>query len=60
MNVALWIVAGVLAFVFAAARVMKTTQPRDELAERLRWVEDVSAGALRLIGVAERCSAHSV
>ncbi|MBY8862365.1 DoxX family protein [Nocardia sp. CA2R105] len=57
MNVALWILAGVLAVVFAAAGVMKTTQPRDELAEKLPWVEDVSTGTLRLIGVAEMLGA---
>lgn len=53
MNVALWIVAGVLAVLFAMAGVMKIVRDRDELAEKLPWVDDVSTGTLLLIGVAE-------
>lgn len=53
MSVALWIVAGVLAGIFAVAGVMKSIQPKEKLAERLPWVEDVSTGTLRLIGMAE-------
>lgn len=53
MNVALWIAAGVLAAMFAAAGLMKSTQPKDKLAEKLPWVDDVTTGTLRLIGVAE-------
>ena len=53
MNVAVWIVAVVLAAVFAMTGLMKSTQPKDKLAEKLPWVDDVSTGTLRLIGVAE-------
>lgn len=53
MNVALWIVAAALAVMFAMAGVMKSTQPKDKLAEKLPWVEDVSTGTLRLVGAAE-------
>ncbi|GGL15378.1 DoxX family protein [Nocardia jinanensis] len=53
MNVALWIVAGVLAVLFGMAGVMKATQPKEKLAEKLPWVADVSVGTLRLIGVSE-------
>ncbi|MEV4237033.1 DoxX family protein [Nocardia sp. NPDC049737] len=53
MNVALWIVAGALAAMFGMAGVMKATQPKDKLAEKLWWVEDVSVGTLRVIGVSE-------
>lgn len=53
MNVALWIVAAVLAVMFAMAGVMKSTQPKDKLAEKLPWVEDVSTGTLRMVGAAE-------
>lgn len=51
MSVALWIVAAVLAVMFARAGVMKATQPRDKLAEKLPWVDDVSTTTLGLIGV---------
>jgi hypothetical protein len=35
------------------AGLMKMSQPKDKLAPRLPWVEDVSIGTLRFIGVAE-------
>ncbi|MCU1647467.1 MAG: DoxX family protein [Nocardia sp.] len=53
MNVALWIVASVLAVAFALAGVMKSTQPKEKLAEKMPWVQDVSTGTLRLIGITE-------
>ncbi|WP_458687592.1 DoxX family protein [Nocardia tengchongensis] len=53
MNIALWIVAGALAAMFAMAGVMKSTQPQAKLAEKLPWVADVSLPTLRVIGVAE-------
>jgi uncharacterized membrane protein YphA (DoxX/SURF4 family) len=53
MNVFLWILQVVLAAMFAMAGVQKATQPKDELAARLPWVEDFSAGTVRLIGVME-------
>ena len=54
MNVALWIVAGVLAAAFLAAGIMKTTQTKEQLAEKGQdWVEDFSPSTIRLIGVAE-------
>lgn len=57
MNVALWIVQAVLAAAFGLAGVMKLTQPREKLAKSLPWVEDVSDGTLRLIGVTEFAAA---
>ncbi|MFC6375369.1 DoxX family protein [Nonomuraea thailandensis] len=42
---------------FGIAGVMKATQPKDELAARLPWAEDFSAGTVRLIGVAELAGA---
>jgi uncharacterized membrane protein len=32
---------------------MKATQPKEKLQPKLPWVEDFSAGTVRLIGVAE-------
>jgi uncharacterized membrane protein len=57
MNVILWIVQAVLAVLFGLAGVMKTTQPREKLATSLPWVQDVSDGTLRLIGLAEFAAA---
>jgi uncharacterized membrane protein len=53
MNITLWIVQAVLAVAFGLAGVMKITQPREKLAKSLPWVQDVSDGTLRLIGVTE-------
>ncbi|MFT4109851.1 DoxX family protein [Propionicimonas sp.] len=54
MNLALWIVAGLLALLFVAAGVMKLTQPKDKLASSgLGWAEDFSAGTVKAIGALE-------
>ncbi|GAB2825286.1 DoxX family protein [Actinocorallia aurea] len=54
MNLALWIVAGLLAAAFLGAGAMKSLQPKEKLAESgLKWTEDYSAGAVKAIGVVE-------
>ncbi len=54
MNVALWIVASLLAAAFLAAGTMKALQPKEKLAASgLAWVEDFSAGQVKAIGVLE-------
>lgn len=54
MNIALWIVASVLALAFLAAGLMKIVQPREKLAASgMGWAGDFSAGAVKAIGVAE-------
>ena len=54
MNIALWIVAGLLAVAFLAAGLMKALKPREELAKSgLTWVEDFSPGMVKAIGVLE-------
>ena len=53
MNVILWIVQGLLAALFAIAGAMKVSQPKERLADRLPWVADFSAAAVRFIGVVE-------
>ena len=53
MNIFLWIVQAVLAVMFAMAGVMKTTQPKDKLVEKLPWVADFSVGTVRFIGIVE-------
>ena len=53
MNIALWIVQILLALAFTAAGVMKLTQPKDAMREKMPFVDDFSAGAIRLIGLLE-------
>jgi hypothetical protein len=57
LNVALWIVAGILAVVFLVAGSTKLFVPKQKLAgmggAASKWVEDFSPGALRAIGAVE-------
>ena len=61
MNIALWIVQGLLAAVFLMAGIMKTTQPKAALAEKgMLFVEEVSPTTVRLIGGLEILGALGV
>jgi hypothetical protein len=57
MNVALWIVAGLLSVVLLISSVSKLFVPKERLAgmvgDASRWVEDFSPGALKAIAVLE-------
>lgn len=57
MNVFLWIVQAVLAAMFALAGAMKSTQPKDKLAEKLPWAADFSPATVRFIGIVEFAAA---
>ena len=58
MNIVLWIIAGLLAAAFAAAGVMKLSQPKEKLAASgLAWTEDYSPGMVKLIGALELLAA---
>lgn len=57
MNVVLWIVQGLLAVAFAGAGFMKVTQPKEKLKTNMAYVEDFSAGTVKLIGTAELLAA---
>jgi uncharacterized membrane protein YphA (DoxX/SURF4 family) len=54
MNLALWIIAIVLAVGFAASGLMKLVRSKEQLvASGFGWAQDVSPTTIRLIGVAE-------
>ena len=54
MNVALWVIAGVLALAFLVSGAMKLTQPTAKLAESGQaWVKDFPDSAVRVIGALE-------
>lgn len=53
MNLAAWIVSGLLAATYLMAGAMKTTQPAAKLQPKMGWVEDIPLATLRLIGVSE-------
>lgn len=62
MNVAVWIVAGVLAALFLMAGAGKLTTPKEKLVTnpRMGWAEDFSPGMLKLIGAAEVAGAFGL
>lgn len=54
MEIALWVVASLLAAVMLVAGVVKALQPREKLLlAGIGWIEDFSDNAVKLIGVAE-------
>ena len=53
MNIALWIIAGLLAVGVLASGAVKLARPREELASSYGWVEDFSAGTVKAIGIRE-------
>ncbi|GIH04493.1 hypothetical protein Rhe02_25600 [Rhizocola hellebori] len=57
MNIALWIVQGLLAAAFAGGGFLKLTKPKAELQPKMAYVEDFSAGTVKLIGAVELLAA---
>jgi uncharacterized membrane protein len=53
MNVFLWIVQAILAALFAMSGLVKVLQPKDKLAGKYPWMQDVSQATVRFIGVME-------
>lgn len=56
MNIALWIVAGLLAAVYLLGGVFKVVAPKERIAATGaagRWVEDFGAGGVKAIGAVE-------
>ncbi|WP_328992259.1 DoxX family protein [Kribbella sp. NBC_01245] len=59
MNVALWIIASLLAVVFLANGLMKLAQPKEKLAASslTSWAEDFSPGAIKAMGALQLAAA---
>ena len=53
MNIALWIVQGLLAVMFLMAGGMKASQSKEKIVERMAWANDFSPGAIKTIGILE-------
>ena len=54
MNLALWIIQGLLAIMFLMAGLMKLSKPKIELSEKLgNWVDSYSLNTIKLIGLLE-------
>ncbi len=53
MNVALWVVAGLLAAIFLLAGAMKMMKSKEDLLEQMGWVEEYDERTLKVIGFLE-------
>ena len=57
MNIALWILQVLLGLMFLAAGGMKASQSKEQIkasgGERMAWVDSVTDGQLRIIGILE-------
>ena len=53
MIIALWIATVLLAVVFLAAGTVKVTTPREKLVPRMPYMEDLSNGQARVVGILE-------
>jgi hypothetical protein len=54
MNIALWIIAGLLAVTILASGATKLSRPKVKLAAAgMGWVDDFSAGSIKAIGTLE-------
>ena len=53
MDIALWIVSGVLAAAYVVAGANKALRPKRQLAATLPWTEDFSNATVTFIGVVE-------
>lgn len=53
MNTALWIVQGLLGFMFTYAGILKATSPIDKLAVKMPWANDFSVPMVRFIGLSQ-------
>jgi uncharacterized membrane protein len=52
MEIALWIVSGLLALAYTFAGATKALRPKEQLTN-LPWTQEYSAGTVKFIGVAE-------
>lgn len=52
-NIIIWIVQGLTAFAFFGAGMVKVTQPKEKLQEKMEYVEDFSDGQIKTIGALE-------
>lgn len=60
MNIAVWIIQGILALMFLMAGIMKSTQPKEKLVKNLPWVNDFSLQTVRFIGISELLGAIGI
>lgn len=60
MNIALWVVQGLLGLAFLMAGGMKLMKSREEIAQQMAWANDFSDGQVKTIGALELLGAIGV
>jgi uncharacterized membrane protein YphA (DoxX/SURF4 family) len=60
MNIAVWIIQGILALMFLMAGITKSVQPKDKLVKTLPWVNGFSLQTVRFIGISELIGAIGI
>ncbi len=60
MNIALWVVQGLLGLAFLMAGGMKLMKSKEEIAQQMAWVNDFSEGQIKTIGALELLGAIGV
>jgi uncharacterized membrane protein len=53
MNIALWVVQGLLALAMVLAGAFKVVTPREKLAEKMHWARTWTDANVKLLGLAE-------
>jgi hypothetical protein len=53
MSIAVWVLQFLLAFAFCAAGAMKVLRPKEELRERMNWVEGITPRGIKVVGTIE-------
>jgi len=53
MNIAVWIVSGMLAAAYLFAGTNKASRPKDKLVDSLPWAEDFGPATIKFIGIME-------
>ena len=53
MDIALWVAQGILAAVMAMVGIAKLAKPREELLDKMAFVEDFTDGPVKTIGALE-------
>jgi uncharacterized membrane protein YphA (DoxX/SURF4 family) len=57
MDTALWVSQGLLAALFTMTGLMKLTQPKEKLAEKMAWAQDYEPSQIKKMGIAELAGA---
>ena len=57
MDTALWVVQGLLAVVFTLTALLKLSQPKEKLAEKMAWAQEYEPAQIKGIGAAELAGA---